>query len=194
MCPRSKQALPIPAFDGILNVLPPHAGDPRKREDLSPYACTVAELCDRFATSTKRKQILDGFLKFRAELFALGIQGFQWLDGSFLEDIETRDGRDPKDIDAITFVADPPTPADLKTRVIDPQPDLWVPSQTKAKYFVDHYLVSIGSLPVNIVEDTKYWYALFSHRRDGIWKGMLEVKLTDKADDDAARVVLGSKP
>lgn len=186
--------MPIPDFDGILNVLPPHAGDPWRREDLSPYTCTVAELCDRFATSTKRKQILDGFLKLRAELFALGIKGFQWLDGSFLEDIEFQEGRDPGDIDAITFVAEPPTTAGLATKLIGPRPDLWKPDETKAKYSVDHYLVSLGASPVKIVEDTKYWYALFSHRRDGIWKGMLEVTLTDKSDDDAARTVLGNKP
>jgi hypothetical protein len=186
--------MPIPAFDGILGVLPPHVGDPRKREDLSPYACSVAELCDRFATSAKRKQILDGFVKLRAELFALGIQGFHWLDGSFLEDIETQEGRDPNDIDAITFVTDPAMPGELNLRLINPRPDLWIPAQTKATYFVDHYLVSLGSAPLNIVADTKYWYALFSHRRDGVWKGMLEVKLTDKGDDDAARIVLGRKP
>ena len=79
--------MPIPAFDSILNVLPPHLGDPRQPTELSPFPCTVAELCDRFTTTAKRKQIFEGFLNLRAELFALGIRGFQWLDGSFLEGV-----------------------------------------------------------------------------------------------------------
>jgi len=69
--------MPIPAFDGILNVLPPHLGSPTNPADLSPYACTALELCNRFATTPARKQILEGFLDLRAVLFGLGIHGFQ---------------------------------------------------------------------------------------------------------------------
>src|SRR5262245_49215124 len=105
--------MPIPPFDGILNVLPPHLGAPGMVLDLSPYRCTVAEVCDRFAISPARKRILDGLLKLRAELFALGIEGFQWLDGSFVEDIEAQEGRDPGDMDVVTFVANPADSAAL---------------------------------------------------------------------------------
>lgn len=185
--------MPIPPFDGILNALPPHIGSPKKSADLSPYRCTVTELCDRFATSPDRKRILDGFLNFRAELFGLGIKGFQWLDGSFLEDIEAVEGRSPKDIDAVTFVAEPSDPAVLDT-TLNPRTDLWVPDQTKATYFVDHYHVSLGGAAERLVKRARYWYALFAHRRDGQWKGMLEVELRSEADDDAARLILGSKP
>lgn len=69
--------MPIPSFDAVRNILPPHRGDPRQLADLSPYSCTVVELCERFATTVKRKQILGGLLNLRAELFALGIRGFQ---------------------------------------------------------------------------------------------------------------------
>src|SRR5262249_47251536 len=93
------------AFDGILNVLPPHLGDPRAINDLSPFPCTALELCQRFATTPARKQILNGFLDLRAALAALGIQGFQWLDGSFVEDLEDQAGRDPGDMDVVTLLA-----------------------------------------------------------------------------------------
>jgi hypothetical protein len=53
--------MPIPAFDGILNVLPPHLGDPRNPADHSPYPCTRLELCGRFGTSAERRTILTGF-------------------------------------------------------------------------------------------------------------------------------------
>jgi hypothetical protein len=33
---------------------------------------------------------------------------------------------------------------------------------------------------------TRYWIGLFSHRRDGIWKGMLRMELNTAADDIAA--------
>jgi hypothetical protein len=96
--------MPIPPFDSIKNVLPPHLGNPTQRSHLSPYPCTVTELCNRFATSPKRKRILNGFIELRAILFSLGIQGFQWLSGSFLENIEVLERRDPGDIDVVTFV------------------------------------------------------------------------------------------
>lgn len=184
--------MPIPAFDGILNVLPPHLGDPRRFADLSPFSCTVVELCDRFATTAKRKQIFEGFLNLRAELFALGIQGFQWLDGSFLENIELEEGRDPKDLDAVTFVTDPARLADLDTK-LRTKPELLDRAHVKATYFADHFWVPLGSRVIDVVDQTRYWYALFSHCRDRVWKGMLVVALVPTADDDAARIALGSR-
>jgi hypothetical protein len=184
----------IPPFDSILNVLPPHVGDPRKRSDLSPYPCTVVEFCQRFATSSARKKILDGLLNLRAELLILGIQGFQWLDGSFLENIEQQEGRDPEDIDVVTFVEKPLTPQELHTTLILPRQDLWIPDLTKFSYLVDHYLVSLGTAPLLLVDNSTYWYALFSHRRDKIWKGMVKVELGSKSDDDAARIALRGMP
>jgi len=65
--------------------------------NLSPYVCTALELCQRFGTTAARKQILEGFLDLRAALTALGVRGFHWLDGSFVEDIEAQEGRDPGD-------------------------------------------------------------------------------------------------
>ncbi|HWG46882.1 MAG TPA: hypothetical protein VN688_29235 [Gemmataceae bacterium] len=185
--------MPIPAFDDILNILPPHLGDPRQRADLSPFSCTVAELCTRFATTAKRKAILDGFLNLRAELFTLDIRGFQWLGGSFLEDIEAQERRDPGDIDAVTFVADPENPAALSAKLVT-KPELLSHAHIKGTYSVDHYWLSLGSQPVFLVDLTRYWYGLFSHRRDRVWKGMLVVELADKSDDNAARIALRSQP
>ena len=60
--------MPIPAFDGILNVLPPHLGKDGNVDDLSPYKCSMQEICDRFATSLERITILKGVIRFRNEL------------------------------------------------------------------------------------------------------------------------------
>lgn len=181
--------MPIPPFDGILNVLPPHLGDPRKIAHLSPYPCTLVELCERFATSPARCRILEGLLK----LMGLDIHGFQWLDGSFVEDIETHEKRDPGDLDAVTFVSTPSDSKDLDA-LLAPRPELRSRQHVKGTYHVDHFWLPLGSAPTNLVALTRYWYGLFSHRRDRVWKGMLEIQLQDTGADDTARSVLVSRP
>ncbi|MGE0569140.1 MAG: hypothetical protein AB7O73_14475, partial [Bacteroidia bacterium] len=95
--------MPIPNFDHN-NVLPPHLGNPTDRTHLSPYPCSILELCHRFSTSSNRVQILKNYILFRQRMNALGIiYGFQWLDGSFLENIEFSEGRPPRDLDVVTF-------------------------------------------------------------------------------------------
>lgn len=185
--------MPIPGFDPILNVLPPHLGDPTQAHDLSPYPCSITEMCHRFPTNRSRKEILTGLLELRAELLSLGIAGFQWVGGSFVEDIESQESREPKDIDVVTFVTQP---ADLTTlaTILAGRPDLNRRSLVKARYRVDHFLLPLCSAPEHIVDQTRYWCGLFSHRRDHLWKGMLVVGLIDKTDDDAGRIVLGGIP
>src|SRR6266480_256770 len=95
--------MPIPPFDSN-SVIPPHLGDPKLPQQISPFPCTCTELCDRFATTPERIEILRGFLRLRAELRKHGmIDAFQWIDGSFLEDVEAAEGRAPRDIDVVTF-------------------------------------------------------------------------------------------
>lgn len=191
---RGAQAVPIPAFDQILNVLPPHLGDPRDASQLSPYPCTIAELCGRFATSAKRHEILRGLLSLRQALFDLGISGFQWVGGSFLEDIEAQNNRDPRDIDVVTFVGKPERSNDLALQITTRNPMLLDRVQTKTHYLVDHFLIPLGMLPHQLVDQSRYWYGLFSHRRDGAWKGMLAIQLIDRGDDAAALATLGGQP
>lgn len=45
-----------------------------------------------------------GLLDLRAELTLAGkSDGFQWVDGSFTEDVEVQQGRTPNDVDVVTF-------------------------------------------------------------------------------------------
>ena len=181
--------MPIPPFDPIYNTLPPHLSDPRKRTDMSPYPASVTEICQRFATSPERKAILYGFLAFREELLSRGVTGFQWIDGSFLEEIELTEGRPPGDIDVVTFVEVPHDSAALTTLLIGPA-DLLDHDWVKSHFKVDNFLVPLCSRPRLIVSSARYWFGLFSHRRDGLWKGMLEVPLQDTTDHIAARSFL----
>ena len=147
--------MPIPPFDGILNVLPPHLGDPALLGSLSPYSCTTEELCRLFASNPVRRAILEGFLRLRAELLGLGIQGFQWLDGSFVEDIAIREGREPNDIDVLTFVTDPSNMVDITT-LFTSRPELFNHATTKSTFRVDHFVLPLCSNPLVIVDNTRY--------------------------------------
>jgi hypothetical protein len=117
------------------------------------------------------------------------------LDGSFLEDIEAQEGRDPRDLDVVTFVASPTDLASIDA-MIRPRPDLWRRFDSKRLFCVDHFLLPLCSSPEALVDNTRYWYGLFSHRRDPdrTWKGMLRVELNAGVNDDIAWQVLGAKP
>lgn len=89
-------------------VLPPlDVGNPTG-SNRAPYAVSLYDLVVRFGTTPERCSILDGYLRHRAALHANGYEvGFQWLDGSFMEDVETLEGRPPRDMDVVSFVHPP---------------------------------------------------------------------------------------
>ena len=184
----------IPAFDGILNILPPHQGDPRNPAELSPFPCTIYEIVDRFGFSPQRKTILEGFLDLRLKLLALGLKAVQWIDGSFLEDIESQESRPPGDIDVVTFALSTLALADLHQLISASDPFLLSPKHVKSTFKVDHFLIPLASDPWQLVEHSTYFYGLFSHRRDRMWKGMLKVGMLDIAEDQAALAHLRSLP
>jgi hypothetical protein len=100
----------IPAF-GQSDVLPPFIGaDATVRAQCSPYVTTCTEIVRRFGISRERLVILRGLLDYRAALSSIGIvHGFQWIDGSFVEDCETIRQRPPGDVDVVTFAYRPAT-------------------------------------------------------------------------------------
>jgi len=174
----------IPNFDHN-KVLPPHIGDPRRMQDLSPYPCSTLDLCQKFATSIERIRILEGFLSFRQQMFAFNISnGFQWLDGSFMEDVEHLENRAPNDIDIVTFYMGMPR---FQYSVIQAKfPEFISRDLSKSKYLVDHFGVDCSYRPDFIVEATRYWIQLFTHNRHRVWKGMLRLELNTPDDDQAA--------
>jgi hypothetical protein len=98
----------IPAYNHS-HVLPPFVGvDPTVRQGVSPYETTLSDLVDRFSTSPERAAILWGLLDYRAILNPLGIvSGYQWLSGSFTENIEALQARPPGDVDVVTVAHRP---------------------------------------------------------------------------------------
>jgi len=142
-------------------------------------------------TTPERRDILNKYLDFRARLNAEGlINGFQWLDGSFLEDVETIKKRPPGDLDLVTVYwgYSSSFSKDLATRF----PEFASHIQSKAAYKLDHFPFDAGYSPDLTLELTRYWILLFSHSRMGVWKGMLKINLNTPAEDDAARLVLAT--
>lgn len=155
----------------------------------------------RFGTTPDRLRILDGFLKFRAAIHTAGvIEGFQWIDGSFSEDVERIALRAPNDIDVVTFFVEPAGIAQAALVSLHPLAfgfDYATRQSRKETLFVDAVGVSLTSPALSLVERSCYWYGLWSHRRNDLWKGYVEVDL-DPGQDALARQLLdkhiASKP
>lgn len=175
-------AIPSWTTEGLL---PPVNSPDGTSADRSPYRVSLTDLVLRFSTSSKRQEILDGFLHYREELHVLGfIQGFQWLDGSFLEEVETLEGRPPNDVDVVTFYDLPQdqTQADL----LKANADLFNHEKVKKQFLVDGYLVQrTGNDIDGLIEYTTYWYSMWSHRRNQVWRGYLQVDLSPGEDETA---------
>lgn len=92
----------IPPFDHN-NVLPPYVDStPTSMASQSPYNCEILEFCQHFATSWDRVKILKGFVRFHIQCCKTYVrQCFQWIDGSFMENVEESQHRSPNDFDVV---------------------------------------------------------------------------------------------
>lgn len=170
----------IPPFDHN-NVLPPFLTSPSNPGDQSPYRCEILEFCQRFATSAERKEILKGFIQFRIDCNAYGIKGIQWIDGSFVENVEISESRNPRDIDVVSLILLHDSTEEARIMGF---PEFVNSVLSKSKYHVDHYPMVINDHPSRVIAYTKYWISLFCHNRKGVWKGMLEIPIYDTIDKD----------
>lgn len=184
--------LPIPDWtaDGILP--PVDMADPTSTLR-SPYRVDLTDFALRFATSAERITIIDGFLKYRSELHAIGLtRGFQWIDGSFLENVEILRSRAPEDSDVVTFYQLPP--GETQSSVLARNPGLFDHDGLKARFSIDAYTQDLGSLSKDLVWWSAYWYGVWSHQRSTfVWKGFVEVDL-EPSQDTNARGILFSIP
>jgi hypothetical protein len=150
----------------------------------------MTDLVRRFATSPERTAILEGLLDYRAALQAVGIvNGCQWLDGSFVEDVEKSRGRPPMDIDLVTFAYRPNIDNAAWLTLLNERDDLFDFNESKRKYKCDTYYVDLNIYPHLILSSISYFHGLFSHQRvTSLWKGMITVPLG--SDDAMARLLL----
>ncbi len=177
--------MPIPALT-TSGVPPPFVGDtPTDPAQTAPFAVSFGELANRFGSTPHRWRLLQGLAAYRAALRQVGVTaGFQWVDGSFVEDAEALRNRPPADIDVVTFAAPPPGMAARAFR--DSYPALLDPRQAKARFGCDAYWVDLGlgaHRPDLLGVPARYWYGLLSHQRaSALWKGMLQIELD--SDDE----------
>lgn len=163
-------------------VLPPVNSDDPVGPERSPYQVSLVDIVLRFGTSPKRREILEGLLNLRKTLHEHRfVDGFQWLDGSFLEDIELIEKRPPADIDVVTFTS---VPADLA--VDESVLAIFDHDSVKRAFLVDHYFVELTLPSRQLVGLAAYWSGVWSHRRSMQWKGFLHVDLDPTSDAVAA--------
>jgi hypothetical protein len=99
-----------------------------------------------------------------------------------MEDVETLEGRSPRDIDVVSFVQAPvaaaPSLADMQA--LDH-------AAAKASFSVDSYFVELEAVtPREVAFWSAHWYSVWAHRRNLAWKGFLQVDLRP-AEDASAR-------
>lgn len=190
----------IPAWD-LQGVIPPiRPGAEGHDSDRSPYKSSLQTFVDLMGTSPVRLDIIEGLLKFRNEVHKLGITaGFQWLNGSFSENVESTEGRAPRDVDVVTFFRLPA--GEDQASIVAKNPQLFDHEYVRRTYCVDGYWDVLG-MPMEAlsVQRVSYWYSMWSHRRDGTWKGFVQVNLDNTEDALAmqalakARIELGVVP
>ncbi len=179
----------IPDWDADGVIPPIDLADPVS-DKRSPYVVSLFDLLARFGNTEPRRDILKGLLDFRAELHKAGLtQGFQWIDGSFIEDIENIESRPPGDIDVVTFfyIPDGHTQESLGATV----PHIFDTDAMNDMFGVDAYIYPLNQTALEtIVRRSAYWYGVWSHRRDDmLWKDFVQVDLDD-SDDERARAAL----
>lgn len=190
----SRERALIPDFN-LDGVLPPFIGSTPGGQiaQASPFECTPLEIVERFSTTPHRVKLLEGFFAFRAALRAKGIDcGFQWLDGSFTENVEAN-GRDPNDIDVVTLLYRPHGLEEPRTwqAVFNAEKTggIFDRALNKAAFTCDTFFIDLNIPPHLIARQSAYWIGLFSHRRDTFqWKGMLTVPLATDDSDAIARL------
>ncbi|ESZ27272.1 hypothetical protein X734_12650 [Mesorhizobium sp. L2C084A000] len=179
----------MPAWN-LVGLLPPiRPGEEGHGSDRSPYAATMLDVIGRFGTNEDRLAILAGLLNYRQNLYDLDvIEGFQWLDGSFTEDVESLMGRSPNDIDVVTFFK---LPAGQTQESMWPQlHHLFDIEHTKQAFRVDGYpMILAEALEDRHVHEIAYWYSMWGHTRDRNWKGFLRVDLDPGADLNARNLL-----
>ena len=181
--------MPIPMYS-LDGVLPPFIGarGPGDHSNLmSPYKVSVEETVRFFGTSDERKRILAGWLEYRNDLRKIGInRGYQWLDGSFVEDKERLKNSPPQDLDLVLFFRRPSSQRTNKafTQLAQANRAMFDRNAIKAKYHLDVFSIDLDGDTQNAVSLARYYLQLFSHQRDTqIWKGMLQVKHDDGKDE-----------
>ena len=91
------------------------------------------------------------------------MQGFQWIDGSFVDAKPV-----PSDIDVVTFYESPAgtAPDVFDAHLADHHADLFDIDAMKSRFRCNPYPVALSLDARSLVYHTNYWYGLFCHDRE----------------------------
>jgi hypothetical protein len=155
----------VPAFtaDGVL---PP-----------GRHAATIEEIEDalvrRFGAGSLRRLLFQGWAARHRALRQL-LPVIEWVDGSFVEAKQT-----PRDVDVVTFLPDDAV-ARLSSADLRHLERLFEREHNRQRFHCDVYGVAEyggGDPRYGAFEAARrYWDRQWSHRRDGLEKGYLEVR------------------
>ncbi len=99
-----------------------------------------------------------------------------------MEHVEEKESRPPNDVDVVTFAYLPE--GETQKTLAKRAQHLFDTKKTKQNFKVDAYFVQLGSPITNReVRSISYWYSMWSHRRDFMWKGFVQVELDDRGEN-----------
>jgi hypothetical protein len=190
--------LSLPSFD-LRGLLPPFRGSDAASADRAPYQTSMRELVMAFGTSPKRRLLLRKLIDYRALIAARGYtEGVQFIDGSFVENVELTEQRDPGDIDVFSvFRIQPVYKGNLSMWRFNEfsfwKDEIVNRNLNKERFLLDTYGIILEDLtPLEFMMTTIYWYSIFSHQKSTFsWKGFVYV-LLNSADDEQALQALES--
>ncbi|QFT65697.1 hypothetical protein FIU93_02825 [Labrenzia sp. THAF35] len=193
--------MPIPEFADHGGLPPFVNGHPTLPDARSPFLATMQEVVERFCTTEHRAKLLKGLNEYRKHLYSGGfVSGSQWIDGSFVENVEKTQDRSPNDIDLVTLYH---RPIQYQTN-----PQSWIVDYAshirnlffdtiiiKPVYLCDTYDIDLDAGSRAIVRNTTYWFGLFTDMRgNGSKKGIIEVPLAvDPMEFAAVDQAIGSR-
>ena len=137
----------------------------------SPYNLSLPDLIRRFGGSGDRIELLRSLVRHRISLRNTGVEfWFQWVDGSFVEDAVLTRGREPKDIDLVTFYRLPDGRGADEFQAS--HPDVFDQATVKGQLSLDSYCVPLnGDSAEDLLLAFTYWRDWWSHTREGVEKG-----------------------
>lgn len=179
--------------------MPPFLGADETTHTRSPYLVTMGELAAALGSTPQRRQLLRNLIAYRAVIAGDGYQsGIQFVDGSFVENIEVTASRPPSDIDVFSILDAPAKyqsdpAAWAATGLPFWQKEVSDRDRNKTRFSLDTYADLFQEMaPLGLIDSVIYWYSLFSHQRTTLaWKGFAALVL-DPAGDQVALTALGS--
>jgi hypothetical protein len=193
--------MPIPDF-ATHGALPPFiSGQATIPAARSPYTASMLDVVERFCTSKDRAKLLKGLNHYRKHLQSGGfVSGYQWVDGSFVENVEKLRNRSPSDIDVVTLFNRPlKYQAEPKSWPTDYEGQLFAryfdTNAMKPEYKCDTYGIDLDAGSRALVRNSTYWFGLFSDMRDtNAKKGIIEIALAvDSMEFEAVDQAIGGR-